>query len=91
MLHLEAEREHRQKLLDQEKRKKQLDHSLRLKMKRLAREQQEELALDMSILEQLLSEEKDEKQEEVLKKVRTQTVTSREFGHNFKYSDFNGS
>lgn len=69
MLRLEEDREHRQKLLDQAKRKKQLDHSLRLKMKRLAREQQEELALDMSILEQLLTEEKDEKQEEVLKKL----------------------
>ncbi|XP_067279903.1 cilia- and flagella-associated protein 53 [Pseudorasbora parva] len=69
MLRLEAERGHRQKLQDQEKRRKQLDLSLRLKMKRLTRDRQDELALDMSILEQLLSEERDEKQEEVLKKL----------------------
>ncbi len=55
---MEAEREHRQKLQDQEKRRKQLDLSLRLKMKRLTRDRQEELALDMSILEQLMSEER---------------------------------
>lgn len=72
MLRLEAEREHRQKLQNQEKRRKQLDLSLRLKMKRLTRDRQEELALDMSILEQLLSEERDEKQDEILKKVRLQ-------------------
>lgn len=69
MLRLEAEREHRQKLQDQEKRRKQLDFSLRLKMKRLARDRQDELALDMSILEKLLSEERDEKQEEFLRKL----------------------
>ncbi|NP_001038595.2 cilia- and flagella-associated protein 53 [Danio rerio] len=72
MLRLEAEREHRQKLQDQEKRRKQLDLSLRLKMKRLTRDRQEELALDMSILEQLLAQEKDEKQDEVLKKLERQ-------------------
>lgn len=75
MLRLEAEREHRQKLQDQEKRRKQLDFSLRLKMKRLARDRQDELALDMSILEKLLSEERDEKQEEFLRKVRLQQST----------------
>ncbi|XP_056586759.1 cilia- and flagella-associated protein 53 [Triplophysa dalaica] len=69
MLQLESEREQKQKLLDQDKRRKQLDRSLRLKMKRQAREKQEELALDMTILEQLLAEEKDEKQEGVLKKL----------------------
>lgn len=69
MLRLESERDQKQKLLDQEKCRKQLDRSLRLKMKRRAQEQQEELALDMTILEQLLTEAKDEKQEEVLKKV----------------------
>lgn len=71
---MEAEREHRQKLQDQEKRRKQLDLSLRLKMKRLSRDRQEELALDMSILEQLMAEERDEKQDEVLKKVRFQPI-----------------
>ncbi|XP_072518160.1 cilia- and flagella-associated protein 53 [Salminus brasiliensis] len=69
MLCLEEQREHRQKLQSQESRRRQLDLSLRLKMKRLAREQQDELALDMSILEQLLTHEKDEKKEEALRKL----------------------
>uniref|UniRef100_A0A7N6B1Y0 Trichohyalin-plectin-homology domain-containing protein n=1 Tax=Anabas testudineus TaxID=64144 RepID=A0A7N6B1Y0_ANATE len=42
-------------------RRRQLDQGLRLKMKRLAQEQQEELQLDMSILQQLLAQESDEK------------------------------
>lgn len=71
---LEEQREHRQKLQNQESRRNQLDTSLRLKMKRLAQEQQEELALDMSILEQLLTNAKDEKKEEALRKVRHQSV-----------------
>ncbi|KAK3523928.1 hypothetical protein QTP70_016738 [Hemibagrus guttatus] len=69
MMRLEEQWEHRQKLQNQENRRKQLDTSLRLKMKRLAREQQEELALDMSILEQLLTQAKDEKKEEALRKM----------------------
>ena len=69
MLHLEEQRERSQKLQGQENRRRLLDHSLRLKMKRLAREQQDELALDMSILEQLLAEAKDEKQGDVMRKV----------------------
>ena len=69
MLHLEEQREHRHKLQGQESRRRLLDHSLRLKMKRQAREQQDELALDMSMLEQLLTEERDEKQGKVTRKV----------------------
>lgn len=69
-MRLEEEWKHRQKLQNQESWRKQLDSSLRLKMKRLAREQQEDLALDMSILEQLLTLGKDEKKEEALRKVR---------------------
>ncbi|XP_051960807.1 cilia- and flagella-associated protein 53 [Xyrauchen texanus] len=72
MLQLEVERAHRQKLQNQDKQRKQLDLSLRLKMKRLAQEQQEELAQDMSILEELLTSNRDEKQEEVLKKLERQ-------------------
>lgn len=68
-MRLEEQREHRQKLQNQKSRRKQLDNSLRLKMKRLALEQQEELALDMSILEQLLTQSKDEKKDEALRKV----------------------
>ncbi|KAG9265593.1 cilia- and flagella-associated protein 53 [Astyanax mexicanus] len=69
MLRLEEQREHKQKLQSQERRRRQLDLSLRLKMKRVAQEQQDELALDMSILEQLLTIEKDEKKEEALRKL----------------------
>ncbi|KAK2827299.1 hypothetical protein Q7C36_018225 [Tachysurus vachellii] len=69
MLRLEEEREHRQKFQNQENWRRELDTSLRLKLKRLAREEQEDLALDMSILEQLLTEVKDEKKEEALRKL----------------------
>ncbi|KAF4077462.1 hypothetical protein AMELA_G00208520 [Ameiurus melas] len=70
MMRLEEQREQRRKLQDQENWCKQLDTSLRLKMKRLAREQQEDLALDMSILElTLLTPVKDEKKEETLRKL----------------------
>lgn len=68
-MRLEEQREHRQKLQNQKSRRRQLDTSLRLKMKRLAREQQEELALDISILNQLLTSVKDERKEEALRKV----------------------
>ncbi|XP_026859664.2 cilia- and flagella-associated protein 53 isoform X2 [Electrophorus electricus] len=68
-LRLEEQREHRHKLLSQESRRRQLDRSLRLKMKRVVREQQEELALDMSILEKLLAQENDEKKGETLRKL----------------------
>ncbi|KAJ7987123.1 hypothetical protein DPEC_G00335490 [Dallia pectoralis] len=67
MMRLEEQREHRQKLQGQESRRRLLDHSLRLKMRRLAREQQEELVLDMSILEQLLTGAEDEKEGEARK------------------------
>ncbi|XP_026794611.3 cilia- and flagella-associated protein 53 [Pangasianodon hypophthalmus] len=69
MMRLEEQREHRRKLQNQESRRRQLDTSLRLKMKRLAQEQQEELALDMSILEHLLTQAKDDKKEEALRKL----------------------
>lgn len=69
-MRLEEQREHIRKLQKQESRRKQLDTSLRLKMKRLAHEQQEELELDMSILEQVLIQAKDERKEEVMRKVR---------------------
>lgn len=69
MLCLEKQREQQQKLQAQEKWRRQLDQCLRLKMKRLAREQQDELALDMSILQLLLEHETDEKQEAAQRKV----------------------
>lgn len=66
---LQLQREQRQKIQDQGARRRQLDQSLRLKMKRLSREQQEELQLDMSILQTLLKQETDEKQEAAQRKV----------------------
>ncbi|XP_076019756.1 cilia- and flagella-associated protein 53 [Genypterus blacodes] len=69
LLRLEEQREQHQKLGAQEKRRRQLDQCLRLKMKRLAREQQEELALDMSILQHLLNQATDEKQEAAQRKI----------------------
>ncbi|KAM4634258.1 cilia- and flagella-associated protein 53 [Polymixia lowei] len=69
MLHLQEQREQFQKLQGQETRRRQLDQSLRLKMKRLAREKQDELAMDMSVLQQVLSEEKDEKQDATQRKI----------------------
>ncbi|XP_041753770.2 cilia- and flagella-associated protein 53 [Coregonus clupeaformis] len=77
MLRLVEQRERRQKLQGQESRRRLLDHSLRLKMKRQAREQQDELALDMSILEQLLTEERDEKQGKVTRKLELREEQSR--------------
>ncbi|KAL2100116.1 hypothetical protein ACEWY4_004510 [Coilia grayii] len=77
MLQLEEERQRRQKLQSQASRRRLLDKSLRLKMKQLAREQQDELALDMSILQQLLAEEKNEKQGEAARKLELREEQSR--------------
>lgn len=71
MERLQQQREQQQKLRDQQTRRRQLDRSLRLKMKRLAREQQDELQLDMNIMQQLLEQETDEKQEAAQRKVNT--------------------
>ncbi|CAL8322531.1 unnamed protein product [Lota lota] len=57
---LSEEREQLQKLQAQEAHRKQLDRDLRLKMKRLSRQQQDELALDISILQQLLEQGHDQ-------------------------------
>ncbi|XP_040014048.1 cilia- and flagella-associated protein 53 [Xiphias gladius] len=66
---LQEQREQQQKLRAQQTRRQQLDQGFRLKMKRLAREQQDELQLDMSVLQQLLKQETDEKQEAAQRKV----------------------
>ena len=68
---LQKQREQQQKLEDQQSRRRLLDRGLRLKMKRLAREQQDELQLDMNILQQLLRQDTDERQEAVQRKVNT--------------------
>lgn len=67
---LHEQREQQQKLRAQQGQRRLLDHGLRLKMKRLAQEQREELELDMSILQALLKQEIDEKQGAAQRKVR---------------------
>lgn len=74
MLQLQLQREQQQKLRDQQARRRQLDHSYRLKMKRLAREHQEELQRDMNILQQLLKEQTDEKAGAAQKKVNIKST-----------------
>ncbi|XP_035523310.1 cilia- and flagella-associated protein 53 [Morone saxatilis] len=68
MQRLQLQREQQQKLRDQRTRRRQLDQGLRMKMKRLAREQQDELQLDVNILQQLLQQETEEKQEAAQRK-----------------------
>ncbi|XP_075885944.1 cilia- and flagella-associated protein 53 [Nelusetta ayraudi] len=58
---LQEQREQQQQQQKRDTRRRDLDESLRLKLKRLAREQQEELELDMSILQHMLRQETDEK------------------------------
>ncbi|XP_034402791.1 cilia- and flagella-associated protein 53 isoform X5 [Cyclopterus lumpus] len=62
-LRLQQQRERHQGLQDRRTRRRQLDLSLRLKVQRLCREQQDELQLDINILQTLLQQEVDEKQE----------------------------
>ncbi|KAK9532096.1 hypothetical protein VZT92_009499 [Zoarces viviparus] len=59
---LQQQREQQQTLQDQQTRRRHLDQGLRLKMKRLSREQQDELQLDLNILQTVLGQEVDEKQ-----------------------------
>lgn len=53
----------------QEQTKAELNLSLRLKMKRKAREKQEELAMDMKLLEEMLQQSRDEASEHNQRKV----------------------
>ncbi|XP_031165379.2 cilia- and flagella-associated protein 53 isoform X2 [Sander lucioperca] len=62
-------REQQLTLQQQQQHRRQLDQGLRMKMKRLAREQQDQLELDMSILQTLLQQETDQKQEAAHRKV----------------------
>lgn len=61
--------------MQEEKKRKQdetkamLDYAVKLKMKRKARDVQEELAMDMKILEQMLAQTNNEAKEELEKKV----------------------
>lgn len=54
-----------------------MERSIRLKMKKAAKEQQEELALDMKILEQLLEESRNEAKEQTDRKLRDREENQR--------------
>lgn len=66
---MEEERQRQEKRQRQEDSKATLDYSLKLKMKKRAREVQEELALDMKILQQMLTETSNETMENLQRKV----------------------
>ncbi|CAK6980852.1 deoxyribonuclease-2-beta-like [Scomber scombrus] len=76
---LQQQREQQQQRRAQQSRRQQLDQGLRLKMKRVCREQQEELQLDISILQQLLKEESDERQEAAQRKLRAEQQRYRQY------------
>lgn len=57
-----------EKYRNQRRTREMLDHSLQLKMKKKAKEEQEELAFDLKMLEQLLEESKNEAMEQLQRK-----------------------
>ena len=66
---MEEERARQEKRRQQEQTRTELNLSLRLKLKRQARDKQEELALDMKLLEEMLKQTSNEEQERREKKV----------------------
>ncbi|XP_063815305.1 cilia- and flagella-associated protein 53 [Pseudophryne corroboree] len=72
LMKLEDERALREKQQKQSQVRSMLDHSIRLKMKRLARDQQEELMLDMKIMEQIMQDSQDDTEEKHLRKLELQ-------------------
>lgn len=75
MQQLQEQRQQHHKLQAQRTRRRQLDQSLRLKMERVAREQQDDLRLDNSILQQLLKDETDQEQEGAQRKVSIRHIS----------------
>ncbi|XP_030047808.1 cilia- and flagella-associated protein 53 [Microcaecilia unicolor] len=69
LLKMEEERALMEKRQKQQQTRDVLDNCVRLKMKRLNKAQQEELALDMKILDQLLHETSDDTQEKLQRKL----------------------
>ncbi|XP_075049846.1 cilia- and flagella-associated protein 53 [Mixophyes fleayi] len=69
LLKLEDERALQEKKQKQSHVRRMLDHSIRLKMKRLARDQQEELLLDMKIMEQIMQDSQDDTEEKRQRKL----------------------
>ncbi|XP_040277026.1 cilia- and flagella-associated protein 53 [Bufo bufo] len=72
LMKLEDERALREKQQKQSLVRNMLDRSIHLKMKRLAQEQQEELALDMKIMEQIMQDGHDDTEEKRLRKMELQ-------------------
>ncbi|XP_035040830.2 cilia- and flagella-associated protein 53 [Hippoglossus stenolepis] len=66
---LQGQQQQRQKLQTRLSRRHELDQDFRMKMKHRARDQQDELQLDMNILQLLLQQETDEKQKAARRKV----------------------
>ena len=66
---LEQERGKEDKRVSQDRRRAELDLSLRMKMKRKAREMQEELAMDMKLLQEVLQKTTNEDLERNQRKV----------------------
>lgn len=66
---MEEQRAYQEKLAKQEQAREDIAMNIRLKTRRKAKEMQEELALDMNILEKLLSDSRNEAQEIAQRKV----------------------
>ncbi|XP_064421925.1 cilia- and flagella-associated protein 53 [Latimeria chalumnae] len=66
---LELERAKLEKLQKQKKTRSLLDYSVKLKMKRLAQEEKEEMALEIKIMDELLKSQHDDTQEKQQRKV----------------------
>ncbi|XP_053406176.1 cilia- and flagella-associated protein 53-like [Mercenaria mercenaria] len=64
----EEQRKHEEKIRSQRQTRQMLDMSLQLKMKKKAKEEQEELAFDLKMLEQLLEESRNEAMEQMQRK-----------------------
>lgn len=73
---LEEQHAREEKKRSQEQTRAELNLSLRLKMKRKARETQEELAMDMKLLEEMLKKSSDEATEHYERKVKQRQKTN---------------
>ena len=67
---MEEQRMREEKQRRMEERKADLDYSLKLKMKKKAKDVQQELALDMKLLEQMLTATTNEAMQSLQKKVK---------------------
>ena len=72
---MEDERNKEQRRRNQERTRVELDLSLRLKMKKKAREMQEELAMDLKLLQEVLQKTSNEDAERYQRKVSVCTAT----------------